>query len=125
MTESVVTSLPIAVLVSARLREAHKIIEREYALPLTAQRLSRRVRLPRFAFQRVYEQAYGISPLDHLRQCRTQAAARLLAKGCDAHAVALLVGYNQQNIFESEYRRAFRKDPPRLKLLERVRTVEG
>lgn len=108
-------------LVGARLREARKIIEREYATPLTLQRLARRVRLPRFAFQQAYEDAYGAPPLHHLREVRAREAARLLADGRSAHDAALMVGYAQERTFCTDFRRAFRDDPGRLRLLEHAR----
>jgi len=103
---------------TSRLREARKIIEREFASPLTLLRIARRVRLPRFAFQRAYEQTYGQSPMQYLRQVRLSEAAGLLAGGRNAHDGALLVGYTRALLFELEYRRCFRDDPERLRLLD-------
>lgn len=104
---------------STRLRQARKIIEREYATPLTPQRLARRVQLPRIAFLRSFRDAFGLTPQDYLRTCRMRHAARLLGEGRGADDTAQLVGYTRISGFIGDYRRQFRGDPGLLRLLER------
>lgn len=108
---------------SARLRQARKIIEREYATPLTPQRLARRVQLPRIAFLRAFREAFGLTPQDYLRTCRMRHAARLLGEGWGADAAAQLVGYTRMSSFIGDYRRQFRGDAGLLRLLERQISV--
>ena len=74
--------------VADRLLDARRTLERDYALPLTVQRLARHARLPHLSFNRAYHDAFGIAPLDHLRLLRLQAAARLLVDGRAAADIA-------------------------------------
>lgn len=105
----------------SRLDRARLIIESEYASPLTAQRLARRLRLPRLAFHQGFIAAFGTSPQHYLRRCRMQAAARLLSEGFDRHTVAQRVGYSAFTPFAADYRREFRGDQDRARLLEESR----
>ena len=102
------------------LKAACKIIEREYASPLTAQRLARRLRLPRLAFQRAFLDAVGATPQQYLRSCRMRAAAQLLEAGRRAHDVAILVGYSRYGWFVADYRREYRADAARMRALKRM-----
>lgn len=102
------------------LKAACKIIEREYASPLTPQRLARRLRLPRLAFQRAFHDAVGATPQVYLRSCRMRAAAQLLEAGRRAHDVAILVGYSRYALFIADYRREYRADLMRMRALERM-----
>ena len=102
----------------SRLDQARRIIESEYASPLTPQRLARRLRLPRLAFHQGFVAAFGASPQHYLRRCRVHAAARLLGEGCDRHTVAQRVGYSGFTPFAADYRREFRDDPDRVRLLD-------
>lgn len=101
----------------SRLHEARRIIEREFATPLTAQRLARRVRLPPLAFHHGFKTAFGQTMEAYLRAWRMQQAAALLAAGHDVPDVALLVGYTRYRRFVMDYRRVFRDDAERLRLL--------
>ena len=112
-----VTTVRGAVQAGSRLEQARLIIEAEYAAPLTALRLARRLRLPRLAFHQGFIDAFGTSPQGYLRRCRMLAAARLLADGIDRHAVAQRVGYAGLTPFAADYRREFRGDPERVRLL--------
>lgn len=100
-----------------RLREACRIIEREFATPLTTQRLARRLRLPRLVFYQTFRDAYGVTPDEYLRFCRLREAARLLDAGHAEGEVATMVGYVQQRLFAADFRREFRQDDALLGLL--------
>ena len=103
----------------ALLRQARKIIEREYARPLTPQRLARRLDMPRLAFLRAFRDSFGLSVADYLRRCRMRHAACLLGEGRSVHDTALLVGYPRLVTFMADYRREFRGDGGTLRLLDR------
>ena len=105
----------------SRLDQARHIIESEYASPLTPQRLARRLRLPRLAFHQGFVAAFGTSPQHYLRRCRMQAAARLLGEGFDRHTVAQRVGYTGFTTFAADYRREYRGDRERARLLDESR----
>lgn len=109
----------------SRLDRARLIIESEYASPLTAQRLARRLRLPRLAFHQGFIAAFGTSPLHYLRSCRMQAAARLLGEGFDRDTVAQRVGYSGFTPFAADYRREFRGDQDRTRLLDESRLSQA
>ncbi len=96
--------------IADRLLDARRTLERDYALPLTVQRLARHARLPHLSFNRAYHDAFGIAPLDHLRLLRLQAAARLLVDGRAAADIAVRVGYPNVAVFKAEFRRLFRDD---------------
>lgn len=100
----------LAEVVADRLLEARKTVERDYAMPLTVQRLARHARLPHLTFNRAYGEAFGIAPMDHVRQLRLLEAARLLATGASVAAIASRVGYSNPNTFRAEFRRVFRDD---------------
>lgn len=104
---------------TSRLREARKIIEREFATPLTTQRLARRVRLPRVAFYTGFRDCFGQTPEDCLRCVRMREAAALLEQGLVHDAAALQVGYGSTRSFIADYRRTYREDAARLRLLSR------
>jgi AraC-like DNA-binding protein len=106
------------------LDRARLIIESEYASPLTAQRLARRLRLPRLAFHQGFLAAFGASPQHYLRRCRMQAAARLLSEGSDRHTVAQRVGYSAFTPFAADYRREFRGDQDRARVLDEARRAQ-
>lgn len=100
----------LAEMVADRLLAARQTIERDYALPLTVQRLARHARLPHLSFYRAYQEAFGIAPLDHIRHLRLDAAARLLASGDAVADIATRVGYPNVAAFKAEFRRMFRDD---------------
>lgn len=102
----------------SRIDRARLIIESEYASPLTPLRLARRLRVPRLAFYQGFVGAFGTSPQHYLRRCRMQAAARLLDEGFDRHAVAQRVGYSAFSPFAADFRREFRGDQDRARLLD-------
>lgn len=107
-TEEVDAGLnPLAVMVADRLLEARKIIERDFALPLTLQRLARHARLPHLTFNRAYREAFGMAPMDHVRLLRLSEAARLLASGASVAEIASRVGYPNPASFKAEFRRVF------------------
>ena len=112
------STMPAPAQPTSRLDRARLIIEAEYATPLTTQRLARRIRLPRLTFHQGFVAAFGTSPQHYLRHCRMQAAARLLAEGFERHVVALRVGYSAFTPFAADYRREFRGDRERSRLLD-------
>ncbi len=89
------------------LTAARKLIERNYAQPLTPSRIARHVGMSPRWLQRDFQAVYGESLKSYLKRCRMQAADRLLAEGGDPHAVALLVGYHLEHSFVMDYKRWF------------------
>lgn len=88
-----------------RVAAARRWIERQYTRPLTLTRIARHVGLPTIRLEREFSALYGESPRELLTRCRMQEADRLIEAGRTVTEIALLVGYNTEHLFLSDYRR--------------------
>lgn len=90
---------------------ARSIIEREFATPITARRLARRLRVPALLFRSTFTTAIGKTPEQYLLDRRMLEASQLLAEGHESQDVAARVGYTAFRRFLEAYKKAFRHDP--------------
>jgi AraC-like DNA-binding protein len=64
-----------------------------------------------FHFQRVFSQAFGVSPARYVSALRFERAARLLSAGCPVTEVCLAVGFESLGSFSRGFRNYFGVSP--------------
>jgi AraC-like DNA-binding protein len=104
-------SRPITRLASG-LAAAHDLIDRHFARPVTIAELARAARCSRFHFMRAFQDAYGVTPGQHLRARRLQRARHLLTTtATPVTEVCRLVGYRSLGTFSRVFRAATGESP--------------
>lgn len=95
-----------------RIARAVAILRRDYARPLTVERLAREAGMSRSAFHQHFRAVTTVSPLQFQKQLRLIEARRLmLAEGKSASRAAFDVGYASVPQFTREYARMFGLPP--------------
>ncbi len=88
------------------------ILRRDYAQPLTIERLAREAGMSRSAFHQHFRAVTTVSPLQFQKQLRLIEARRsMLAEGKSASRAAFDVGYASVPQFTREYARMFGLPP--------------
>jgi AraC-like DNA-binding protein len=94
-----------ALLLLPALRRARDLIDRDYALPLDLDRMSREAAYSRFHFARAFAAAYGETPRAYLTRRRIERAKTLLrSANLSVTEICLLVGFTSLGSFSSRFR---------------------
>ncbi len=87
------------------LRRARDLIDRDYALPLDLDAMSREAGYSRFHFARAFAAAYGETPRWYLTRRRIERAKTLLrTANLSVTEICLLVGFASLGSFSSRFR---------------------
>ena len=87
------------------LRRARDLIDRDYALPLDLEAMSREAGYSRFHFARAFATAYGETPHSYLTRRRIERAKTLLrTANLSVTEICLLVGFGSLGSFSSRFR---------------------
>lgn len=96
--------------------QAHAIIEREYARPLTIASLSRRVLLNECKLKAGFKACFGTTIHSFVRACRMREARRLIeCEGRYVKDAAWMVGYTNVSHFIEAFRAQFGETPGSLR----------
>ncbi|HEX6984615.1 MAG TPA: AraC family transcriptional regulator [Planctomycetaceae bacterium] len=94
-----------AVFLLPALRRARDLIDRDYALPLDLDAMSREAGYSRFHFARAFAEAYGETPRAYLTRRRIERAKTLLrTANLSVTEICLLVGFGSLGSFSSRFR---------------------
>ncbi len=106
------------------LRRARDLIDRDYAEPLSIDRIAREAGYTRFHFSRTFAAAYGESPSAYLTRRRLERAKALLRDAnLTVTEVCLLVGFESLGSFGSLFRRVVGCSPTAYRERERARAT--
>ena len=95
-----------------RLALATDLINSRYSSALTLEKIASAAMLSRFHFLRLFRELYGITPMEYLRNCRLDAAVRLLQSGTHSVGeVAGLVGFQSRTTFFRQMKARFAIPP--------------
>jgi AraC-like DNA-binding protein len=93
-------------------REAHDVIDRDFAQPLSLDMLARSAGYSKFHFARAFAQAYAETPRAYLTRRRIERAKDLLrAANLTITEVCLLVGFESLGSFSSRFKLLVGKTP--------------
>lgn len=96
----------------ARIARVLNRIHRDYAVPLTVERLAEEAHMSVSAFHRAFRRVTLESPLQYLKKVRLNKARELiLLEGKGAAEAADLVGYRSPSQFSREFKRHFNHSP--------------
>jgi AraC-like DNA-binding protein len=87
-----------------RIASAVALIESQYSEPLGVDDLARAAGLSRFHFSRMFSDAMGMSPYQHLQRIRIERARELLGRGHGVTEAALSVGFRDLGRFARAFR---------------------
>jgi AraC-like DNA-binding protein len=93
------------------IRKAVNLIERDFGERLTNEHLAETVGLSRSHFIVQFRHETGLTPHEHLRNVRIEAAQRLLRSGRDVTDTCFEVGYSSMSAFERAFIRRVRMTP--------------
>src|SRR5215210_6054491 len=94
------------------LRRARDLIDRDYALRLDLDAMSREAGYSRFHFARAFTSAYGETPRSYLTCRRVERAKTLLrAANLSVTEICLLVGFDSLGSFSSRFRSLVGQSP--------------
>jgi AraC family transcriptional regulator of adaptative response / methylphosphotriester-DNA alkyltransferase methyltransferase len=93
-------------------REVRELLEKEYHIMWTLDRLSRRVGMSAFHLQRMFKKYTGMSPKQYLNRIRVEEAKRLLAdSGQTITEICFAVGFPGLTPFNRVFRRFTGRSP--------------
>lgn len=93
-------------------KKAISIIESEYALQISVEKIAKRLHINRCYFSQIFKQVIGISPRDYIIDFRMKKAASLLnKKRMSISVVALSVGYPDAFSFSRAFKNYFGISP--------------
>ena len=99
------------------LRAACALLEREYAQPLSLERLAAAAGMSKYAFLRAFTRYRGITPYRCLETIRVNRARDLLRQGADLSSAALETGFADQSHFTNSFRDRVGLTPGRYRAL--------
>jgi AraC-like DNA-binding protein len=96
----------------AQIARALRLIEQQYAQPLSVELLARQVNMSVSAFHHNFKAMTSTSPLQYIKTYRLhQARTLMLSQGLKASHAALRVGYESPSQFSREFKRYFGVTP--------------
>ncbi len=104
---------------AAMMRKAVEYIQDNFQDELTLLMVANAVDYPGdlYAFIRCFKKANGLTPHQHIIECRLQAARNLIASGqCDVTTAALACGFSTASHFSATFRKRWGISPSELKL---------
>ncbi|MBW7475573.1 AraC family transcriptional regulator [Paenibacillus oenotherae] len=92
--------------------QAIRLINRQYARPLSVEQLAKSVNMSVSAFHKHFKRVTAMSPLQYQKTVRLQEARRLmLTESVQASDAAFRVGYESPSQFSREYARMYGQPP--------------
>ena len=108
-----------------RLYRARDFLYSCYAEPLTVSDAARVAALSIFHFQRMFKQAFGLSPMQFLQRRRLEVAQQLLvATEEDVTSICLAVGFESLGSFSSLFKRRFGLSPSQIRTFGEASSAE-
>jgi AraC-like DNA-binding protein len=95
-----------------RISAALRVLEREFAEPLTLDRMAEVAAMSKYHFLRTFRRLVGMTPYRYLLRLRLRQAAVRLARTCEpVSAIAFATGFGDLSTFNARFRRQFGDSP--------------
>lgn len=88
-----------------QVRHSKHFMDRYYSGKIKLEKIAAAAFMSRFHYIRMFQQVYGVTPRQYLRDLRINKAKELLQEGRDVTSVCIAVGYDSVSTFSSTFKR--------------------
>lgn len=109
--EQMAAARPLQAYHFAMIRQSRAFIEKYHCQQLELEAMAAAAAMSRFHFIRIFQQVYGLTPRQYLRDLRLSKARTLLCQGLPVTQVCLEVGYQSLPSFSRAFKRGLGISP--------------
>ena len=104
--ERIAETLPLKATLYLLVRQSRAFIEKYHSEKIELERMAAAAFMSRFYYIRIFQQVYGVTPRQYLRDVRIKKARELLKMGHPVTQVCLDVGYESLPTFSRAFKQA-------------------
>lgn len=102
-----------------QVRHSKHFMDQYYSGKIELEKIAAAAFMSRFHYIRMFQQVYGVTPRQYLRDLRINKAKELLQEGRDVTSVCIAVGYDSVSTFSSTFKRGTGHAPSMYKELHK------
>ncbi|MGH1366002.1 MAG: helix-turn-helix domain-containing protein [Calditrichia bacterium] len=100
-----------------QVRQSKAFMEKYHSENINLQEIAAAASMSRFHFIRIFQQVYGLTPRQFLRDLRITKAKELLKKGLSVTQTCFEVGYESVSTFSSAFKRGTGYSPKKYQMM--------
>jgi len=100
-----------------QVRQSKAFMEKYHSKRISLEEIAAAAYMSRFHFIRIFQQVYGLTPRQFLRDLRISKAKELLKKGASVTEACFKVGYKSLPTFSSAFKRGTGHSPKKYQML--------
>ena len=102
-----------------QIRQSKHFMEKYYAEKIELDKIASAACMSRFHYLRIFQQVYGLTPRQYLKDLRINKAKQLLTAGTSIQKVCVEVGYDSVTTFSTVFKRGTGLTPKSYQLLNK------